>query len=64
MSSKPPEVDGVSFTPEAIEDIRGVVIELRDEALKQREFDYAVALSHAIAMLARLKHYEESFQHA
>ncbi len=54
----------MSFTPEAIEDIRGVVIELRDEALKQREFDYAVALSHAIAMLARLKHYEESFQHA
>ncbi len=64
MPSKPPEVDGVSFTPDAIEDVRQEIIVLRNTALGDKDPYLAVILTHAIVMLARLKHYEENFQHA
>jgi hypothetical protein len=47
--------DGMEFGPEEIEDNRSSVIKLRDEALKQNSFGYAISLSHTIALLAELK---------
>lgn len=47
-----PEVEGVEYTREAVEEIRELVIALRDGALEAERMDYAVGLSHAIAYLA------------
>ena len=48
-------VDGVEYTPEAVESVRELVIELRNGALDANRFDYAVGLSHAIAYLGEYK---------
>jgi len=45
-------VDGVLYTREGVEDIRQQVIKLRDSALEQADFWWAVTLSHTIAYLA------------
>jgi len=45
-------VDGVDYTPSGVEDIRQQVIILRDGAIKQSDFTWAVILSHTIAYLA------------
>ena len=49
-------VDGVEYTPEAVEDLReNVLIPLRDGALEAARFDYAVGLSHVIAYMGEYK---------
>lgn len=48
-------VDGVEYTPEAVESVRQEVIALRDEALGQAEMHWAVLLSHTIAYLSEYK---------
>lgn len=46
-------VDGVEYTPEAVENLRTeVLIPLRDGALDAGRFDYAVGLSHVIAYMS------------
>lgn len=46
-------VEGVEYTPEAIQDIRqNILIPLRDSALEQNKFEWAVGLSHVIAYMA------------
>lgn len=62
LQKEPEAVDGVDFTPSGIDLVRGELIILRNFALEQHEFDVTIYLTHAIAMLARLKHYEENFQ--
>ena len=52
MTRLPSRVQGVDYRPEAIDDVRRLVIELRDAALEQAKFEWAVGLSHAIAYLA------------
>lgn len=49
------DVDGVEYTPDAIEGIRELIIELRNGALDAQRFDYAVGLSHSLAYLAQYK---------
>ena len=44
-------VDGVEYTPEAIQSAREEVIALRDYALRENYFEWAVLLSHVIAYL-------------
>lgn len=51
---RPFEVDGVDYTPEGIRDLRKELIILRDEALAQNEFRWAVILSHTVVLLAWL----------
>lgn len=52
----PNRVEGVEYTPEAVEDLReNILIPLRDGALSQNEFGYAVGLSHVIAHMAEYK---------
>jgi hypothetical protein len=53
-------VDGVEYTPEAVEDVREQLVELRNGALDQQEFTWAVLLSHAIAYLGS---YKEVLEH-
>ena len=48
-------IEGIDYSLEGIEDIRRTVIQLRDSALEQNQFEWSVALSHAIAMLALLQ---------
>jgi hypothetical protein len=45
-------VDGIDYTPEAVEAIRDDLIKIRDEALSQSAFPVAVTLSWVIAYLA------------
>ena len=49
------QVDGVDYSAEGINGIRDGVIQLRDAALSQNNFEWAVLLSHAIAQLGFLK---------
>ena len=50
------EVEGVEYTPEAIEALRtDIIIPLRNGALDAERFEYAVALSHTLAYLAQYK---------
>lgn len=44
-------VEGVEYTPEAIEAARQDLIVFRDAALDAERFDWAVLLSHVIAYL-------------
>lgn len=46
-----PHIDGVDYSPEGIEMLRQAMITSRDEALVQLEFEFAVTLSHVIAVL-------------
>lgn len=48
----PIEFDGMTFGPAEIASNREVMIVLRDAALGAGNFDYAVPLSHNIAILA------------
>lgn len=49
-------VDGVEYTPEAVESLRqNVLIPLRDAGLDAGRFEYAVGLSHVIAYMAEYK---------
>lgn len=49
-------VEGVEYTPEAVEELRReVLIPLRDAALDQDRFDFAVGLSHVIAYMAEYR---------
>lgn len=50
-------VDGVEYTPEAVESIREMLTGLRDAALSNQRFDYAVGISHALVYLS---HYRDS----
>ena len=43
--------DGMTFGPDEIRSNRQKIIELRDTALKKNDFDYAVVLSHTVALL-------------
>jgi hypothetical protein len=46
-------VQGVEYTPEAVNEIRtNLLIPLRDKALETNQFTYAVGLSHVIAYMA------------
>jgi hypothetical protein len=54
------KVEGVEYSPEAVDSIRDVIIELRNAALTVPDFHRAVALSHALAYLAD---YREVLQH-
>lgn len=53
------EVEGVDYSPEGIEQIRGELVEHRNHALTLGEMRYAVLMSHVVVLLARLKEYEE-----
>lgn len=44
--------DGMAFGPDEIEANRQTLIQLRDVALQGGHMEYAVALSHTIAILA------------
>lgn len=44
-------VEGVDYSPEAVEAVRKDLIIIRDGALEQGEMHWAVVLSHAIAYL-------------
>ena len=48
-------IEGIDYSPEGIESAREELITLRDGALEQAEFLWAVILSHAIALLADYK---------
>lgn len=48
-------VEGVDYTPLAIEDARESLVELRKGAMTQNEFGWVVLLSHVIAYLADYK---------
>lgn len=50
----PHQVEGVDYSVEGINDIRNQLIRLRNEALNQAEFTWAIIVSHAIAQLAYL----------
>jgi len=50
----PMELDGVTYTKEGIASVRKDMIDIRDEALRQNEFAWAVILSHNIALLQHL----------
>lgn len=52
-------VEGVDYTPEAIEDARASLGVLRDGAMRQAEFDWVVLLSHVIGYLADYKELRE-----
>jgi len=45
------KLDGITYDVPFVRDLRESMIRLRDEALKQAEFEYAVSLSHVIALL-------------
>ena len=45
------EVDGIVITPEKVTELREVLIEIRDAALKLNRFDYVFPLSLNIAVL-------------
>lgn len=53
----PAQVEGVEYTPEAVESVRLALIEIRNAALDQASFEIAVALSHAIVYLS---HYRDA----
>lgn len=53
------EVEGVDYSPEAIEATRQELAAHRNHALTLGEMRYAVLMSHVIAYLAQLKEYEE-----
>jgi hypothetical protein len=42
----------MTLAPEDVASLRQSIIELRDEALKQNDFQWAVTLSHVVAVLA------------
>jgi hypothetical protein len=52
MANEPTRVEGIDYSPETIEDARLELIVLRDSALKQAEFKWAVLLSHVIAYMS------------
>lgn len=52
---EPLVLDGITYTKDFLEDLRQTCIILRDSALKEGLFDYAVPLSHTIAALGYLK---------
>lgn len=49
------KVEGVDYSSQGIEDLRKDIIVIRDGALQQAAFHWAVALSHNLALLAYLK---------
>jgi len=54
-------VEGVEYTPEAVEDLRtNLLIPMRDNALDGSYFETAVGLSHIIAYMADYKEVLES----
>lgn len=53
-------IEGIDYSPTGIEDIRSQLIILRDEALKENEFKWAVILSHAVVLLHHLRELKES----
>jgi hypothetical protein len=54
-SNKRTRVEGVDYSPEGINAVREELIVLRNGALEQAEFHWAVLLSHVIAYLAEYK---------
>lgn len=54
MKILPFKIDGMELGPEEIKQHREMLIILRDAALKANNFEYAVGLSHIIAILAIL----------
>lgn len=48
------EIAGVIYDAAAIEAQREIVIQMRDASLEQGAMDWAVALSHTIALLAHM----------
>ncbi len=48
----PRVLDGVTYDAEAVREMREAVIEMRDASLKDDAFDWAVSLSHVVAVLA------------
>jgi hypothetical protein len=57
MANKPTRVEGVDYSPESIENARLELAVLRNGALEQTEFKWAVLLSHVLAYLADYKEY-------
>lgn len=56
------EVDGVDYSPDAIEGVRQELISLRDNALTQADFHWvADLLSHALAYLSDYKSRIETY---
>lgn len=53
-------IKGIEYTPEAADSLRDELIVMRDGALAQHAFEWAVALSHVIAMMAEYKEILES----
>lgn len=51
--------DGIDYSPDGIEALREELIGYRDQALQQDAFRPALALTHAVALLAHLKELEE-----
>jgi hypothetical protein len=56
---KPWKVDGVDYTPEGIESVRGALVQRRERALVVEDFDGAMVLSHALVLLHYLKEWTE-----
>lgn len=51
MATEPKVLDGTTYDRDAIEGLRESAIEMRDAALKADAFDWAVSLSHIVAVL-------------
>jgi hypothetical protein len=51
---EPFRVEGIDYTPEGIEYLRGDLVAFRDHALTAGAMEHAVLLSHTIALLAYL----------
>jgi hypothetical protein len=54
------QVDGIEYTPEAVESVRTGLTDLRNAALEATRFDYAVCLSHALVYLSHYKEHVEA----
>lgn len=52
-------VEGVEYTPEAVESVRQLLVDIRDTALARGWFHDAAGLSHAIVYLS---HYAEALR--
>lgn len=48
-------IGDLHFNPQTVEALRNDLIQMRDHALKASAFDWAVSLSHAIALLGYIQ---------
>lgn len=49
------KIDGILYNKASIAGLRETLIDIRDEELKQNDFDRAVFFSHIVMLLSRLQ---------